>query len=199
MRTGRFLLILIILISACSLFFIFSDALLKHLASGLVVNHKVIKSDAVFVLGGGSPSRALEAIDIHNDGMAELIVLSRGGKPDGIDYLRSRNIKYFETAERDSKLANQLGVPKKNIVILPERLYSTREEAEAIKEFSLKNGYTSIIIATSMSHSRRTELTFNRIFKDSGINVIIKPTRYDSFDPKDLDKNKKDDMKIGCQ
>ena len=54
----------------------------------------------------------------------------------------------METAERDSKLANQLGVSKKDIVILPGRLYSTREEAEAIKEFALTNGYTSIIIAT---------------------------------------------------
>jgi len=61
MRTGRFILILIILlISACSLFFIFSNPVLKLLASGLVVNQPIIKSDAVVVLGESSPSRILE-------------------------------------------------------------------------------------------------------------------------------------------
>ena len=111
MRTGRFLLILIILlISACSLFFIFSDPVLKHLASGLVVNQPIIKSDAVVVLGGSSPSRILEAIDIHNAGLAANIVITCAAKPDGSEYLSSRNISYPEEADRNILVAEKLGI-----------------------------------------------------------------------------------------
>jgi len=190
MRTGRFILILLILlISACSLLFVFSNPILKHLASGLVVNQPIIKSDAVVVLGGGSPSRVLEAIDIYNVGLADKIIIFRSGKPEGVEYIKSNNIEYKETAERDAILAKQFGVKENNITILPGRVYSTKEEAEAIKEFALNNRYKSLIIATSKSHSKRSELTFNRIFKDSGINVIIKPSKYDSFDPENLEKD----------
>ena len=191
MRTGRFILILIILlISACSLFFIFSSPVLKLLASGLVINQPVVKSDAVIVLGGRSPSRILEAIDILKAGLAANIIITRGAKPEGSEYLSSRNISYPEEADRNISVAEKLGINEKDIVLLPGRVYSTKEEAEAIKDFALKNGYESLIITTSKSHSRRSEIIFTRVFKDSGINVLIKPSKYDSFDPDNLDINK---------
>ena len=191
MRTGRFILILIILlISACSLFFIFSSPVLKLLASGLVVNQPIIKSDAVIVLGGSSPSRILEAIDILNAGLAINIIITRGAKPEGSEYLSSRNISYPEEADRNILVAEKLGIIEKDIILLPGRVYSTKEEAEAIKDFALKNGYDSLIIATSKSHSRRAELIFKKIFKYSGINVLIKPSKYGSFNPNNLDINK---------
>jgi len=191
MRTGRFILILIILlISACSLFFIFSGPVLKLLASGLVVNQPIIKSDVVIVLGGNSPSRILEAIDILKAGLAANIIITRGAKPEGSEYLSSRNISYPEEADRNILVAEKLGINEKDIFLLPGRVYSTKEEAEAIKDIALKNGYKSLIIATSKSHSRRAELIFKRIFKNSGINVLIKPSKYDSFDPDNLDINK---------
>ena len=191
MRIGRFLLIFIlILISACSLLFIFSEPILKHLATGLVVNQPLVKSDAVVALGGGSPSRVLEAIDIYKEGLAGKIIIFRSGKPEGIDYIKSKNIDYKENADRDAILAEKLGVNQKDIIIFPGRVYSTKEEAEKLKKFALRKGYKSIIITTSKGHTKRSYLIFNRIFKNSGINLIIKPSSYDSFDPNNLEKNK---------
>lgn len=191
MRAGRFLLILIILIfSVCSLLFIFSAPILKLLATGLVVDQQIEKSDAVVVLGGSSPSRVLEAIDILNNGHASKLIISRGGKPEGLEYLNSKDIDFPEEADLNKFVANKRGVNDKEIILLPGRVYSTREEAEAIKKIALQNDYKSIIVTTSKSHSKRSALIFKRIFKNSGIDITIRPSKYDSFDPNNLNKNK---------
>jgi len=191
MRTGRLLLIiLIVIISACSFLFIFSNPLLKFLASGLVVNQNIVKSDAVIVLGGGSPSRILEAIDIYNSGLVPKIIITRGGQPEGSDYLKSRNIIFPEEADLNKFVAEKLGINKKDIILITGRVYSTKEEAKAIKEYAFINDYKSVVITTSKSHSKRAELIFKRVFKNTGIKVTIKPSKYDGFDPENLDKNK---------
>lgn len=191
MRTGRLLLIiLIVIISACSFLFVFSNPVLKFLASGLVVNQQIVKSDAVLVLGGGSPSRVLEAVDIINEGYANKVLITRGGKPEGADYLKSRDINFPEEADLNKFVAQKLGINKNDMVLIPERVYSTKEEAEVIKEFALTNNYKSIVITTSKSHSRRALLIFQKVFKNTGIKITIKPSKYDGFDPEGLDKNK---------
>ena len=159
MRTGRVLFIIsILLIFACSLLFIFSEPIFKQLANGLVVDERIQKSDAVLVLGGGSPSRVLEAIDIYNEGFAEKILITRGGRPEGSEYLESKGIKFPEGADLNKFVAEILGINNKDLVLLPGRVYSTREEAILIKDFALKKGYVSIIVTTSKSHSRRARL-----------------------------------------
>lgn len=191
MRAGRLLLFLIILIiTACSLLFIFSGPVLKLLASGLVVDQQIEKSEVVAVLGGSSPSRVLEAIDIVGSGHASSIIITRGGKPEGLDYLSSENIDYPEEADLNKYVANKLGIKDKDIIFLPGRVYSTKEEAGAIKKLALQNGYRSIIVTTSGSHAKRAEIIFNRVFRNSGIKIIIRPTKFDSFDPLNLGKSK---------
>jgi len=192
MRTGRlfFLILLIALISACSLLFLFSKPILELLASGLVVEDKLQNSDAVVVLGGTAPSRVMEAIDLYNSGYVSSIIITRGGLPEGADYLRSKNIIYPEEADLNKMIANKLGIGAKNLILLPGRVYSTKEEAEFIKEYAIKKGYKSIIVTTSKSHSKRAEIIFSRVFKYTGIKLIIRPTKYDSFDPRNLNINK---------
>jgi len=78
---------------------------------------------------------------------------------------------------------------KKDLILLPGRVYSTKEEAEIIKEYAIRKGYESIIVTTSKSHSKRAEIIFSRVFKNTGIKLIIRPTKYDSFDPRNLNFN----------
>ena len=129
MRAGRSLLIiLIVLIFACSFLFIFSTPLLKKLANGLVVSDKIQNSDAVLVLGGSSPARVLEAIDIHNDGQADKILITRGGSPEGADFLRSRNITFPEEADLNIFVAGEMGLDKNDLLILPGRVYLRKKQ-----------------------------------------------------------------------
>jgi len=159
------------------------------IASGLVVEDKLQKSDAAVVLGGTAPSRVLEAIDLYNNGYVSSIIITRGGLPEGVDHLRTKNIIYPEEADLNKSVAKQLGINEKVLILLPGRVYSTKEEAEFIKEYSIRKGYKSIIVTTSKSHSKRAEIIFSRVFKNTGIKLIIRPTKYDSFDPRNLNFN----------
>jgi len=191
MGTGRIclLIFLIAIISACSLLFLFSKPILELLASGLVVEDKLQNSDAAVVLGGAAPSRVLEAIDLYNSGYVSNIIITRGGMPEGVDHLRTKDILYPEEADLNESVAKQFGITEKNLILLPGRVYSTKEEAELIKEYAIKKGCKSIIITTSKSHSKRAEIIFGRVFKNTGIKLIIRPTKYDSFDPRNLNFN----------
>jgi len=160
------------------------------LASGLVVEDKIRKSDAAVVLGGAAPSRVLEAIDLYNSDYVSSIIITRGGMHEGADYLRTKDILYPEEADMNKSVAKQLGINEKDIILLPGRVYSTKEEAELIKEYAIKKDYKSIIVTTSKSHSKRAEIIFGRVFKNTGIKLIIRPTKYDSFDPRNLNINK---------
>lgn len=190
MKSGRLLLIFFFLIMSAFFFsFLFSGPLLQFLASGLVVNQEIKKSDAVVVLGGASPSRVLGAVDIYNKGLASNIIITRGGKPEGKDFLTSRNIDFPEEADINLSVLNSLGIKSKNVYLLPGRVYGTLEEAIAIKNFAKKKGFKSLIITTSKSHTKRSSIIFNNVFKNSGIKIYINPTSYDSFDPENLEKN----------
>ena len=191
MRAGRLLLtILILILSALLILIFFSGPLLQFLASGLVVDHGLKKSDAVVVLGGGSPSRVLEAADIYNKGLAPNIIITRGGMPDGKEIITSKNIEFPEEADLNILVLKKLGIESRNVYLIPGRVYGTLEEAHAIKDFALNKGLESLIITTSKSHTRRCELIFNNVFKNSGIEITIAPTKYDSFNPGELGKNK---------
>ncbi|MGI9533502.1 MAG: YdcF family protein [Thermodesulfobacteriota bacterium] len=184
-----FLLIFIILISVFSIF-LFSNFILKILASNLIETDHLRKSDAIVVLGGEAPSRMLEAIDLYNKGFSEIIIITRGGKPEGLDYLNSKGIEYPEEPEINKYLANKFNIDEHTILLLPGRVYSTKEEAELVKDYSIKNGIKTLIVTTSKSHSKRAKIIFNDVFEGTDIKILIRPSGYDSFDTNNLSANK---------
>ena len=191
MRAGRLLLtILVLILSALLILIFFSGPILQFLASGLVVDHGIKKSDAVVVLGGSSPSRVLEAADIYRNGLASNIIITRGGKPEGKEFLESKKIEFPEEADLNILVLNKLGIESSNVYIIPGRVYGTLEEARAIKDFAQNKGLKSLIITTSKSHTRRCVIIFDNVFKNSGIEIFVAPTKYDSFEPAKLGKNK---------
>ena len=169
---------------------LFSNSILQLLASKLVEEDRLTRADAIVALGGEAPSRILEAIDLYKKGISEKIIITRGGKPDGLDYLKSKGIEYPEEAELNKYVANKFNIDENSVLFLPGRVHSTKEEAESVKDFSEKNGFKTIIAVTSKPHSKRARIIFNDVFKYTDIKILIKPSRYDTFDPGNLPKNR---------
>ena len=68
---------------------------------------------------------------------------------------------------------------------------STLAEAEVIRDVAAEKGYRSIILVTSPMHTRRSWLTFRKVFEDEKVDFIMAPSRYTEFRPEDWWKTRK--------
>lgn len=142
------------------------------------------KTDVAVILMGSIADRVLEAADIYNSGLTEQIVIvnniqygSEALEPYGV------TIPNFATLAVDALI--QLGVPQEDIIHLPGRCASTRDEADSIASWLRVHPEIKMLaIISSSSHTRRATMIFSDSFNDHNIEVklITVPSKYSEFD-----------------
>jgi uncharacterized SAM-binding protein YcdF (DUF218 family) len=65
--------------------------------------------------------------------------------------------------------------------VIPTLVYSTYEEALAIRRLAEMRGWDSLLIVTSPYHTRRARTIFNGVFGDSGIGITVRPVDPDTY------------------
>jgi uncharacterized SAM-binding protein YcdF (DUF218 family) len=141
-----------------------------RLGSFLVVADPLEKADVISVLGGGDPQRAIVAAKLYREKWADGLVTTGNMVPDFIEAMGEKTT----FAELSAKLASLNGVPPRHITVINEGT-STFEEAEALKSFMEHSHYKSMIVVTSIYHTRRARLVYRKIFKGSGVKIIMRP------------------------
>jgi uncharacterized SAM-binding protein YcdF (DUF218 family) len=149
----------------------------------LVAQQPLEHADAIVVLAGTRAERWLEAVDLFRDGWAPRIVLSRGRIDIGEAKLSALGVRFPQDADlaRDAML--QMNVPADAIVLLPESLDNTAQEAASARRLAAAAGWRRIIVVTSMYHSRRAGYAFAREFRGMPMDIVMRVTRYDSAVP----------------
>lgn len=127
------------------------------------------KADAVVILSGGGEQRMNEAISLYEEKYAGTIILTEtGSKVSGFDTQYS-----FE-----QRLALiDAGIPSTAISITSEHVNSTREEARAVLDLVKNENIHSIIVVTDSFHTFRTRLIWREAFRNSGIQIIVRPVK----------------------
>jgi len=159
--------------------------LLIKLGNYLIVEHEAKKADVIVCLGGKSVENTLAAIDAYKKGLAPYIFRGKELKPDGLDYLKETVKSYPTNFDLFALVTKGFGIPEKVILSSEDRVGSTIGEARLVRRFVLDRGFKSLIVITSLTHSRRAWLTFKKVFKDYDIRIISLPSHYQLFDPKD--------------
>lgn len=149
----------------------------------LVAEDPLQAADAIVVLAGSRADRWLEAVDVRAAGFATSIVLSRGARESGEDALAARGIRLPDTAELARGAMIELGVPAGDITFLPDEPDSTAGEAAIVRRLAEASGWRRIIVVTSKQHTRRTRLAFRRALRGTGIESMVRASRYDVADP----------------
>ena len=170
------------------LYFVLSSyrgPLLIKLGEYLIVEHKAQKADLVVCLGGKGVENALAAIDAYKKGLAPYIFRAKEIEPDGLDYLKETVKSYPTNFDLFTLIIRGFGIPEKAILSSEDRVGSTIGEARLVRKFMLDKGFKSVIVITSLTHSRRAWLTFKKVFKDYDIKIISLPSHYQLFSPKD--------------
>lgn len=143
----------------------------------------LIKADAVFVLAGSEMERALEGADLYKAGWAPRIVQSYGLRDAGIAALARRGVQVptSEDVARDALIRS--GIPAEAFIVPPRIHDNTADEAATAHQLAQRYGWRRLIVVTSKYHLRRAGFAFRRELEGTGVEVVMRGSRYDASDP----------------
>jgi uncharacterized SAM-binding protein YcdF (DUF218 family) len=142
----------------------------------------LVKSDAVFVLAGERIARWLEASDLVKEGWAPEIALGGGYRESLERQLIDRGIGLPSEGEVARAALIHLGHPPESVRILGYT-DNTAEEARMLRREAVARRWSRVIVVTSKLHTRRASIAMRREFDGTGIQLIMRASRYDDDDP----------------
>ena len=161
-------------------------ALSAGLALMLVVGHWLVQEDslqkanAVAVLSGNFPARALEAASLYRNGYAGEIWLTHPGPQSNT--LTQMGIHYPSESDFNYQVLRRQGVPAKAIHILDAPIINTQDELEVIGSTLRQRNNASVIVVTNKAHTRRVHELWDRLNSPRG-KIIVHAIVNDDFQP----------------
>lgn len=166
------------LAALAALLLIIAAVVASRLGGWLVDEDPLETSDAIFVLGGTMFERPLEAADLYLEGWAPRVLLMRQIGDGGERELRRRGIAYHREIDIQVDALTRLGMPRSAIQVLDEQ-DSTKDEANALRDVVVAQGWAKVIVVTSRQHTRRAGLVMDRRLVPVGARAILRASRYD--------------------
>jgi uncharacterized SAM-binding protein YcdF (DUF218 family) len=151
----------------------------RNLGRWLVVNEPLEKADAILVLSGGLPERALEAARIYKQGYAKEVWLTHATEPEAT--LEKYGVGYTGEEVYDKRLLMHEGVPESAIRVLEPPVLNTADEVNVAGGELRGKLQRKIIIVTSKVHTRRARTTWKRVAGSDGT-AIVRAASDDQFD-----------------
>lgn len=140
----------------------------------LVIEDPLQPADAVVPLAGGG-QRALYAVRLLEEGYAEWFVAT--SMPLNIPAIRAT---YGELV-REEAIAH--GVAGDRILIAPDTVTTTWEEALAVRRLVDREGWHSLLVVTDPLHTRRAGLCFRQAFRGSDVTIAVRAIEGSWYDP----------------
>jgi uncharacterized SAM-binding protein YcdF (DUF218 family) len=151
-----------------------------NLGSWLVREDPLRKADAIAVLSGRMPQRALEAARVYNQGYATRVWLTHSTEP-GAE-LEKLSIPFEGEDFYDKQILIREGVPESAIELLNPPIINTADEMKTIGEALKRENLHTVILVTSKVHTRRTRTLWKSVSGDDG-EAIVRGDSEDSYDP----------------
>jgi uncharacterized SAM-binding protein YcdF (DUF218 family) len=156
------------------------------LAFMLGVGHWLVKEDslqkanAIAVLSGNFPARAIEAASLYRSGYATEIWLTHPGPQS--DSLTQMGIHYPSEADFNYQVLRRQGVPAKAIHVLNSPIINTQDELDVIGSALQQRNITTVIVVTNKAHTRRVHELWNKLDSTRG-KIIVHAIPGDDFQP----------------
>lgn len=158
------------------LLFLLRAPLLRGMGYWLIDEDELEKADAIVMLGGNSYERSFLTKELFQKHYANTVVTT--GSNYSMDLL-SYGIQVTEAEQSRVRLI-KMGLDS-NAVLALNKGTSTLEEAYAIRELASEKKWQKIILVSTKFHTARVSKYFNRIFDESGIQLIVRgcnPLKY---------------------
>jgi uncharacterized SAM-binding protein YcdF (DUF218 family) len=145
----------------------------------LVVADPLTHADAIVVLSGHLPDRAMEAARIYHAGYAGQVWISPPLSP--VEELKAMKIAFLGEDFYNEKVLLAQGVPADAIRVLDRPSANTEEEVREIKDALQHGDFHSVIIVTSKPHTRRVRTIWKKLAGPDFHSVV----RFANDDPYD--------------
>jgi len=153
---------------------------LLYVGRWLVVEDPLEKAQAIVVLSGRLPLRAVEAAKLYREGYAPKVWLTHSAQPRAT--LEAMGIHYDGEDYYDLQVLLHDGVPADAIRVLQPPIVNTADEISAISAQMAAEKDSTVIIVTSKVHTRRVRILWHRIAARRG-RAVIRAASDDPFDP----------------
>ncbi len=145
----------------------------------LVVQDPLGPAQAIVVLSGRMPDRAIEAARLYRQDAAPRVWVSQPVSP--AEHLAEMNIPFVGEDFYNQRVLLAQGVPADATRILPDPSANTAQEVEQIARLARQDGMSAVIIVTSAPHTRRVRAIWKRLVGDAPQLIVRHPVD-DSFD-----------------
>lgn len=140
-------------------------------------------ADALYVLAGSRLERTLEAVDLYQAGYAPLLLLSPGREEPAEVVARARGLRLPREAEPLREALAGIGIPRDAVLIGDGSVDNTADEAAMLRKVAQERGWRRVIVVTSKYHTRRTGFAMRRALEGTGVQIVVRASRYDPADP----------------
>jgi uncharacterized SAM-binding protein YcdF (DUF218 family) len=152
-----------------------------HAGSWLVREDSLEKSQAILVLSGGLPERALAAAEIYRDGYAKEVWLTQPLQPGAA--MEGLHLPYAGEEEYSRMVLIEKGVHPGDIRILKPRILNTTDELRIVADALDRQRGASIIVVTSKAHTRRVRTLWEKVSRGHGrARILVRAAPEDYFD-----------------
>jgi len=147
----------------------------------LVAEDPLQKAQAIAVLSGRMPMRAMEAAKLYREGFAPKVWLTHSAEPGAM--LKTMGVSYVGEDIYNVQVLMHEGVPEDAIRLLEPPIINTADELSVVSEALEAGKGTNVIIVTTKVHTRRVRILWNRLAAGRG-QAVIRAASDDPFDPR---------------
>jgi uncharacterized SAM-binding protein YcdF (DUF218 family) len=148
----------------------------------LIYTDAVTRTDAIAVLNGQLPFRAMEAAALYGEGAApEVWLLKNDRHPEDLA-LERLGIAYPQEWAYSRMVLVKQGVPEGAIRVLESEVHTTREEVAYLRAELERRKLAAVAIVTSKQHTRRVRILWDTTV-GGGLRAVVRPARLDTYEP----------------
>jgi uncharacterized SAM-binding protein YcdF (DUF218 family) len=151
-----------------------------HAGLWLVREDPLQKSQAIVVLSGGLPDRALAAAQIYRDGFASQVWLTQPLQPGAS--MEDLHLPYAGEEQYNRMVLIRQGVRPGDIRLLTPRILNTADELRAVAEALDQQPGATAIIVTSRAHTRRVRALWRKVSPGDRGRLLVRASTEDPFD-----------------
>jgi len=151
-----------------------------HAGLWLVREDPLQKSQAIVVLNGGLPDRALAAAQIYRDGFASQVWLTQPLQPGAS--MEDLHLPYAGEEQYNRMVLIRQGVRPGDIRLLTPRILNTADELRAVAEALDQQPGATAIIVTSRAHTRRVRALWRKVSPGDRGRLLVRASTEDPFD-----------------
>ena len=146
----------------------------------LVIEDPLEKAQAIVVLSGRMPVRAMEAAKLYREGYAPKVWLTHSTEPGAT--LGAMGISYIGEDAYNVRVLTHEGVPAEAIRVLQPPIINSADELAAVSAALTQEKDKTVIIVTSKVHTRRVRILWRRLDAAGG-HAVIRAATDDPFEP----------------